>query len=495
MKRTVHRSAIIEAPIDRVWAVLRDFNSHHLWHPAVAHSQMGNGFDGDIVGGVRRFNLVDGAEVREQLLHHRDIAHTFSYSILDSSLPFFDYIATVRLRTVTDGNHTFLDWRSRFHTAENRAEELKHLVGQQIYEVGFSGLRKYLAEDAVTPLPPSEEIRNDLGISVVGEDMAAKAMRLADASESETMSLVDVTIPAPAPDQVRIRQRAIGVNDVDINQGLGADAQVSPSDIPGMEGVGEILDVGKHVHGLFPGDRVAYISPEQGAYAEIRCIDADACIPLPEPISDIEASILLKGFTAGLLLNRVLRPGRGSTLMIEAVSGGLGHIISQWAKSLGLTVLGTVTTVDEARFSRDHGCDYPIITGSDSQLIAEVMRVTNGRGVEYWVQNDGGNQMGAVLSCMAFSGHIAFLSDPSICIDVAALNQRSRTVSAPSCLDYARWRPFLQRIVHKLFMEIEKRNIVPAIESVPLSQAHSVFKRVEKRQVLGAMSLIPIKSV
>ncbi len=114
MKIIVIRSAVIDAPIDRVWAVLRDFNSHHRWHPAVARSQMENDLDGDVVGGVRRFNLTDGAELREQLLHHSDRDSTITYSILDSSLPLLDYVATVRLKPVTDGNQTFWDWRSQF---------------------------------------------------------------------------------------------------------------------------------------------------------------------------------------------------------------------------------------------------------------------------------------------------------------------------------------------------------------------------------------------
>ena len=130
MKITVIRSAVIDAPIDLVWSVLRDFNSHDRWHPAVVRSRMDNDVGGDVVGGVRGFSLTDGAELREQLLRHSDHEYTFSYCILDSSLPLFDYIATVRLKPVTDGNRTFWDWRSQFRAPDDRAAEMVNLAGR-----------------------------------------------------------------------------------------------------------------------------------------------------------------------------------------------------------------------------------------------------------------------------------------------------------------------------------------------------------------------------
>ncbi len=151
MKINVIQSAVIDAPIDRVWAVLRDFNSHDRWHPAVARSRMENDVAGDVVGGVRRFSLSDGAELREQLLSHSDREYTFTYCILDSPLPLFDYMATVRLKPVTDGNQTFWDWRSKFRAPDDRAAELENLIGRQIYQTGFGGLRSFLFSRGYQP--------------------------------------------------------------------------------------------------------------------------------------------------------------------------------------------------------------------------------------------------------------------------------------------------------------------------------------------------------
>ena len=163
MKITVIRSAVIDAPIDRVWAVLRDFNSHGRWHPAVARSRMENDVDGDVVGGVRGFSLTDGAEVREQLLRHSDRKHTYTYCILDSSLPLFDYLSTVRLKPVTDGNQTFWDWRSQFRAPDDRAAEMENLVGRQVYEAGFTGLRVFLSGQTAHPRPPAPKAATAVG--------------------------------------------------------------------------------------------------------------------------------------------------------------------------------------------------------------------------------------------------------------------------------------------------------------------------------------------
>ena len=494
MKITVIRSAIIDAPIDRVWAVLRDFNSHDRWHPAVARSRMENDVGGDVVGGVRRYSLSDGAELREQLLRHSDRNFSFTSCILDASLPLFDYVATVRLKPVTDGNQTFWDWRCQFRVSDEGAAELEKLVGRQIYEAGFTGLRRFLAEQAELPRQSIPEEATAGVVSVSGEQLPSKAVVVAVTGGPEVMSLSDATVSAPHPQQVRIRQSAIAVNYLDLNHRRGVSTGFDLPGTPGLEGVGEIIDVGQQVNGLFPGDRVGYLSRTPGAYADIRCIDADACIPLPDGISDIDASTLLKGVAAALLLGRVFRAGPGATILIQAVAGGLGHLLSQWAKAMGLAVLGTVSTTEKAKFSRDCGCDYPIVVTKDTPLAAEVMRITKGRGVDYWVHSSGADGFDSAVACLSISGHCAVIGDrdgQAINLDVNVLKQRSLTVSAPVCFDYFNDRPYLQRLAHQLFTKIQSRTIVPVIETFPLSRVTEAHIRIESRQTMGAVALIP----
>jgi NADPH:quinone reductase-like Zn-dependent oxidoreductase len=494
LKINVIQSAIIDAPIDRVWAVLRDFNSHDQWHPAVAGSRMENDAAGDVVGGVRRFSLSDGSEFREQLLSHNDREYTFTYCILDSPLPLYDYMATVRLKPVTDGNQTFWDWRSKFRAPDDRAAELENLVGRQIYEAGFAGLRTFLADQAAPPGPPAPEESTAVAAAVGGEHLPSRVVVAAAAGGPEVMSLSDVTVPAPGPQQARIRQSAIAVNYLDLQHRRGIAAGIDFPGTPGMEGVGEIIDVGQQVNGLFAGDRVVYMSRTPGAYADIRCIEADACMPLPDGVSDNEAATLLKGVTAALLLSRVFRAAPGATILIQAVAGGLGHLLSQWAKSMDLTVLGTVSSAEKARFSRDCGCDYPIVVTEETPLAADVMRITNGRGVDYWVHSSGAHGLDTAVACLSRCGHCAVIGDrdeQSIPIDVNVLKQRSLTVSAPVCFDYFDDRPYLQRLAHQLFAKIQNRTIIPAIEAFPLSQATEAHHRIESRQTMGAVVLTP----
>lgn len=138
------KSTIMEAPVEAVWEVLRDFNGHDQWHPAVADSHIERGLPSDRIGCVRRFHLADGSELREQLLTLSDIDMAFSYCLLDTPIPLLNYVAHVRLVPVTDGDLTFWHWESRFDTPPGREAELEKQVGEQIYERGFQAVRDHM---------------------------------------------------------------------------------------------------------------------------------------------------------------------------------------------------------------------------------------------------------------------------------------------------------------------------------------------------------------
>ncbi|ORE92221.1 hypothetical protein ATO13_17864 [Stappia sp. 22II-S9-Z10] len=139
-------STIIDAPAEAVWEIVRDFNGHDRWHPAVADSMMERGALTDKVGGVRRFHLADGAELREQLLALDDLDMTMSYCLLDTPVPLFNYVAHCRLLPVTDGDMTFWHWESRFDTPKGREAELKAMVTNDIYYAGMNAVRAVLGE-------------------------------------------------------------------------------------------------------------------------------------------------------------------------------------------------------------------------------------------------------------------------------------------------------------------------------------------------------------
>lgn len=140
----VYRSTVLDAPLEAVWAVIRDFNGHDQWHPAIASSDIERGRASDKVGCVRRFRLQDGAQLREQLLTLSDMETAFSYCLLETPIPLFNYIAHVRLTPVTDGDRTFWEWESRFDVPKGQEEALAEMVGRDIYVAGFEAVRAHL---------------------------------------------------------------------------------------------------------------------------------------------------------------------------------------------------------------------------------------------------------------------------------------------------------------------------------------------------------------
>src|SRR5262245_20580411 len=129
----VRQSTIIDAPIEEVWAILRDFNGHDRWHPAIKSSEIDGGEPADTVGAVRHFRLADGGELCEQLLALSDKERRLSYCLLEAPLPLMGYVASIRLKPVTDGNATFWEWRSEFEPPAHRRDELVKLVAEDIY--------------------------------------------------------------------------------------------------------------------------------------------------------------------------------------------------------------------------------------------------------------------------------------------------------------------------------------------------------------------------
>ena len=360
MRVEVTRSAVIAAPLERVWAAVRDFGDHRRWHADLTLCRVENELTGDVVGCVRRCGLGEGVELREQLISHSDREHCYSYAVLDSSLPLFEGLTTLRLRPVTASGHTFLQWSVRFRTPKARAGELKALLGRQLFEAGFSGLRSHLAQDG--PAAPAEPAPlAEPALAAPGEDLPTRTLVIESPGEAADLVLRDLMVPAPQAGQARIRQKAVAVNPGDLMHCRGLGEGMAFPGTPGLEGVGEIVDLGPQVNGLFPGDRVAWLSPKPGAYAELVLAEADDCVPLPDGISDVEASTLYKGLTAGLLLGRVFRAGPGAAILIESVDRGLGHIICQWARSLDLVVMGTASSREGALFARDLGCAHPIV--------------------------------------------------------------------------------------------------------------------------------------
>ncbi|MGH6622845.1 MAG: SRPBCC family protein, partial [Burkholderiaceae bacterium] len=276
----VTRSTIIDAPIDRVWAVLRDFNSHVHWHPVVAESYIEDGLPPDQVGCVRNFRLADGNALREQLIALSDRDYVSTYCILDTTIPLIDYVATVQLKPVTDGTRTFWHWESTFATPAGCERELTEQVGRNVYEGGFDALRRHLAEGR--DRRPARHSASAALTPAAGAAIAGTAIVLDARGGAENLKPAPAAAQPPGAGEVRLRQTAIGVNYIDIYTRTGAYAALlDVGGVPGFEAVGTVIDVGPGVTHLMPGDRVAYASLPAGAYSSVRTLSAAEVVRLP----------------------------------------------------------------------------------------------------------------------------------------------------------------------------------------------------------------------
>ncbi len=486
----VTRSAIIDAPIARVWAVLRDFNSHTAWHPAVAESEIEGGDPSDQVGCVRRFSLRDGNLIREQLLALSDEEHLSTYCILDATLPMRRYVATAQLKRVTDGERTFWHWQSTFDVPRGREREFEQLVGGGVYEGGFEGLRAYLRRGG-DRAPAGRAASSGLPAAA----MPAHAVFVEAFGGPDVLRYRRHDAAAPGPGEVRIRQTAVGVNYIDVYIRAGHYRMLEPPAPLGMEAAGEVLDVGDHVSHLLPGDRVAYACPPPGAYASVRTLGAGQVVVLPEHVRDeTAAAIMLKGMTAEYLLHRTHRVRAGDTVLVHAAAGGVGLFLCQWARALGARVLGTVSTEDKARLARANGCEAPIV--APTYRFAEgVRQATAGRGADVIFDGLGEAAAEVNLEALAVCGHwVSYgqATGPLAAIAAERLTAKSATLSRPVLFHYTEQPAALAEMAGRVFAALRDGVLrVDVRHRYPLAAAAEAHRELEARRTTGPLLLLP----
>jgi NADPH:quinone reductase-like Zn-dependent oxidoreductase len=500
MLQRVVRSTIIDAPIERVWSVLRDFNSHDQWHDVVDQSRIEAGRRSDEVGCIRSFTLKDGNSVREQLLALSDETYRSTYCIVEATVPLQRYVATVTLKPVTDGNRTFWHWESTFATPPGRERELRDLVAQGVYEAGFENLRRHLRRGG--DLRPAGNARVANG----GLRKAAAHGALPDALSVPTRQVAvhaygdagvlraeDASAPAPGPGEVRIRQRASGVNFIDVYLRRGWIPQLLPlPGVPGMEAAGTVLDIGDGVNGVLPGDRVAYLGPVPGAYCGVRSVPSNWVVRLPAAIEDdVAAALLLKGVTADYLLRDLARVRPGTRLLVHAAAGGVGLLVCAWAKTMGVVVMGTVSSDEKARIARDHGCEHVIVT-RDYRFADAVHRACGGADVV--IDGLGEAAREENFTALARCGHWISLgqaSGPLQSLSPDLLVAKSLTFSRPVVFDYVATKAVLSERAQRVWDAVASGAIkAPPIERHSLEAAAQAHARLESRATTGALVLV-----
>lgn len=484
---TVRRSTIIDAPIAAVWDILRDFNGHDRWHPAVAKSDLEDGKRTDQVGAVRNFVLAGGERVREQLLSMSDKDRRFRYSIVEADIPLRNYVAEVSLKPVTDGDRTYWFWQSSFDPPAGRERELADLVAEGVYEAGFEAVRRRVSAHAPTGVSGP--------VATSGTAVAGTGIVIDKHGGADVMRVASVTAPPPGPGEVQLRQTAIGVNFIDVYCRSGYFDLLTPPGTPGMEAAGVVVDIGPGVRHLKPGQRVCYACAPVGAYASVRTMPAELVLPLPTDIDDrTAAAILLKGVTAEFLLHEVHPVQKGETVLVYAPAGGVGQILCRWAAHLEATVIGATSSEEKARAARAAGAHHVILPGRES-LEEQVMALTKGRGADVIYDAVGRDSFAHSIAALAPTGHLVSFGQASGDIgswDIGSLADKSATISRPNYGHYTGTREKMSRITDRLFDALRRRIVSVEIGArLPLSQAADAHRLLESRRTIGSTILIP----
>ena len=465
----VTRSAVIDAPIERVWAVLRDFNSHSAWHPAVGDSRIERDEPSDQVGCVRNFFLKDGNHIREQLLALSDRDYVSTYCILDATLPMKNYVATVQLKRITDGERTFWHWESTFDVPKGREREFEQLVGGGVYETGFAALARYLNGGGPRVRPQAVESQGVVATGFGGP---------------EVLQLRKLEKPRG---EVLIRQTAIGVNYIDVYMRKGLYQMIEPPAPIGMEAAGVVVE--SNAPGLSAGDRVAYACLPPGAYVTMRTLPASQLVLLPDHVDEeTAAALMLKGMTAEYLLHRTHRIQAGDTVLVHAAAGGVGLLLCQWARALGARVVGTVSTAAKAELAHANGCEHPIVTQNYS-FAARTKQVSGGRGADLIYDGLGREAASENLAALATRGHWVSYGQATGALEPMSLGEKSGTFSQPVLFHYT--AESLLPIAGRVFAALRDGTIRPDVrQRYPLAAAADAHRDLEARRTSGQIVLL-----
>ncbi|MCH1412752.1 MAG: quinone oxidoreductase [Rhodobacteraceae bacterium] len=307
-------------------------------------------------------------------------------------------------------------------------------------------------------------------------------------------------VPDPKLGEVRIRHTAIGVNYADTYHRAGISHPWPVPEEPvviGFEGVGIVEGIGEGVTEFKTGDRVAYGIPPLGSYSEVRNYPTDKLLHLPKDLNDREvAALLMKGMTAHYLLHRTYAVQPGDTILVHAAAGGMGLILCQWAKALGATIVGTVSTQEKAEVAKAAGCHFPVVR-SEKSFVEVVREVTNNEGCAVVYEAIGKDTLQDSLDtlrpmgiCAAY-GHVSGPPDP---VDIIQdLGRRgSLFITRPAIMHYVAKRADLEWTARDLFKAIGDKIISANINyEYELKDAVQAHTAIESGKTLGASVLIP----
>lgn len=322
-----------------------------------------------------------------------------------------------------------------------------------------------------------------------------KALRMQKVGGPEVMEYVDIDLPLPGEGEVLVRHKACGLNFIDVYFRTGLYPQPLPGGL-GMEAAGIVEAVGSGVSHVKPGDRVAYAGRPVGAYAEARVMPVDNLVRIPDSISfDVAAAVMLQGLTVQYLFNRTFPLKGGETILFHAAAGGVGLLACQWARAIGVTMIGTVGSEEKAVLAKTNGCTH-VINYNTENFVERVREIAGGKGVPVVYDSIGKDTFKGSLDCLAPLGMLVSFGNASGPVPEFSLNELasrgSLFITRPSLMTYTANRSDLEQMAAQLFSMIESGKIkVDIRQKYPLSAVAQAHRDLEARKTTGSSILIP----
>ena len=322
-----------------------------------------------------------------------------------------------------------------------------------------------------------------------------KAIRVFKTGGPEVMEYVDVEVGDPGPGEVRIRHAACGLNFIDVYFRSGLYPQPLPAGL-GQEAAGVIVSVGAGVQDFKEGDRVTYCGRPNGAYSQERVMPAALLIKLPDAICfDTAAAMTLQGLTAQYLFRQTFPLQGGETILFHAAAGGVGLIAAQWARALGVNMIGTVSSPEKAALATAAGCTH-VINYTTENFVERMKEITDGKGVPVVYDSIGKDTFSGSLDCLSPLGTMVSFGNASGPVPPFSLNELasrgSLFITRPSLPAYVATREALDAAAADLFQMVESKKITIDINQryalKDVAQAHS---DLESRKTTGSTILIP----
>lgn len=322
----------------------------------------------------------------------------------------------------------------------------------------------------------------------------AKAIVFDHVGGPEVLRLQQVEVGDPGPGQARVRHNAIAVNFIDIYFRTGLYPTPLPSGL-GSDAVGVVEAIGPGVDEVAVGDRVAYLIGPQGAYSDVRLMPAQVLIRLPADISDLSAAcLMMKGMTAQYLFRQVFPLQGGETILYHAAAGGVGLIACQWARALGVTMIGTVSTEEKAAVARANGCTHTIVTSREN-TVERVKEITSGQGVPVVFDSVGKDTLQDSLNCLRPRGTLVSngtSSGPALVDTMQLAAKGSLWLTRPAMMHYIMPRAHMLAMADEVFGMVQSGNIhcTPS-HTYALHDAAQAHRALEGRKTIGASVLLP----